>query len=218
MDRRLIKNEISVNESDQLKELKYIFLSSLNHEIRTPINGILGLTDLLLETTMDGEQHEYVESVRSCAQTLFEVLNATLEYSALSAGNAHVDEAEFRLEETLRSVAVQSAMKAEQKGLLLQFHCDENVPDTAVGDAIRIRQVLTHLVENALKFTVKGGISIQVGCRPNCVGSIMLTVHVHDTGITELFGIGNVSRFFYKSIELSHRYRTNIHEITFARL
>ena len=183
MDRRLIKNEISVNESDQLKELKYIFLSSLNHEIRTPINGILGLTDLLLETTMDGEQHEYVESVRSCAQTLFEVLNATLEYSALSAGNVQVDEAEFRLEETLRSVAVQSAMKAEQKGLLLQFHCDENVPDTAVGDAIRIRQVLTHLVENALKFTVRGGISIQVRCRPNSVGSIMLTVHVHDTGI-----------------------------------
>ena len=178
-----INNNISTVDSDQLRELKYIFLSSLNHEIRTPLNGILGMTDLLLETKLDTEQSEYLESIRSCAENLFQVLNATLEYSALSAGNAHVDEAEFQLEETLRLVAVQSAQKADEKGLLLQFHCDHNVPETAIGDAIRIQQVLTHLVANALKFTIKGGISIQVGCRPNNAHSVMLTVDVHDTGI-----------------------------------
>ena len=179
MERNRDQYDMTANDSDQLKELKHIFLSSLNHEIRTPLNGIFGLADLLLETKLEGDQKEYVESVRTCAEKLFEVLNATLEYSALSAGNAQLYEAEFRLEDTLAAVVLQHLPKAVDKGLKLLFHCDNSVPETAVGDAIRIREVLNHLLGNALKFTSTGHIDVEV----HCASGERLQVIVADTGI-----------------------------------
>src|SRR5271154_549876 len=86
------------NELDQLKGL---FLASLNHEIRTPLSGIMGMTDLLLETSLNEEQKEYVNTARLCAESLFEILNATLEYSSLEAGRYTLDESEFSLREIL---------------------------------------------------------------------------------------------------------------------
>src|SRR5207253_6817399 len=85
----------------ELDHLKGLFLASLNHEIRTPLSGIIGMADLLLETSLDDEQREYVNAARLCAENLFEILNATLEYSALEAGLLTLDESEFHLKETL---------------------------------------------------------------------------------------------------------------------
>src|SRR5262245_16662478 len=87
----------------EMESLKGMFLASLNHEIRTPLSGILGMTDLLLETTLDEEQRDYVNAARLCAENLFEILNATLEYSALEAGQFSLDESEFSLRELLES-------------------------------------------------------------------------------------------------------------------
>src|SRR5580658_2172965 len=87
----------------ELERLKGTFLASLNHEIRTPLSGILGMADLLLETNLDDEQKEYVNAARLCAESLFEILNATLEYSSLEAGQFHLDESEFSLKEMLDS-------------------------------------------------------------------------------------------------------------------
>src|SRR5271170_3915648 len=88
---------------EELEQLKGTFLASLNHEIRTPLSGIMGMADLLLETNLDEEQREYVNATRLCAESLFEILNATLEYSSLESGQFTLDESEFSLRELLES-------------------------------------------------------------------------------------------------------------------
>src|SRR5579885_1554307 len=110
-----------------LEQLKALFLASLNHEIRTPLSGILGMADLLLETSLSEEQRDYVGATRLCAENLLEILNVTLEYSALAANHIQLEEAEFSLHETLESLAAEYSSKAEAKGLHLRYSCDANV-------------------------------------------------------------------------------------------
>src|SRR5579863_7103368 len=126
----------------ELERLKGTFLASLNHEIRTPLSGILGMADLLLETKLDDEQREYVNAARLCAESLFEILNATLEYSSLEAGNLTLDESEFSLRDLIESTLAQQALKAESKGLTIRATYDSGLPETMVGDAPRLRQLL----------------------------------------------------------------------------
>src|SRR5689334_1380460 len=98
---------------DELHQLKGTFLASLNHEIRTPLAGIMGMADLLLETKLDDEQREYVAAARLCAENLFEILNATLEYSALEGGQFTLDESEFSLREMLDASVAPHQLKAQ---------------------------------------------------------------------------------------------------------
>src|SRR6202795_3465212 len=129
--------EVSPGELDRLKGT---FLASLNHEMRTPLRGILGMADLLLETTLDEEQREYVNTTRLCAESLFEILNATLEYSSLEAGQFSLDESEFSLKEILDSAVAQQASKAHAKGLRLFCTQEAGLPETMLGDGPRLRQ------------------------------------------------------------------------------
>lgn len=169
---------------DELADLKSNFLVCLNHEIRTPLNGILGLTEVLLEDDLKEEQRECAQSIRSCAESLFTILNATLEYSALSAGNAVLDESEFRIEELFQSVIAEYAPKASLKKLSLSLECRTSVPETAIGDAIQIRQVFCHLLDNAIKFTSTGKVEIFIyaGDEQNAE-RFQLHVEVRDSGI-----------------------------------
>ncbi len=165
----------------ELERLKGTFLASLNHEIRTPLSGILGMADLLLETKLDDEQREYVNAARLCAESLFEILNATLEYSALEAGHLTLDESEFSLRELIESTLAQQTLKAESKGLGIYATYDSGLPETMVGDAPRLRQLLSHILANAIKFTHEGGVELRVSrdSRANDV----LRIEVEDTGI-----------------------------------
>lgn len=166
---------------DEMERLKGTFLLSLNHEIRTPLSGILGMTDLLLETNLDDEQKEYVEATRLCAESLFEILNATLEYSALQAGNFSLDESEFRLRDMIESALAHQTLKAEAKGLSIRAWYGAGLPETMVGDAPRLRQLLSHFLANAIKFTPQGGVELRVLRAPEAPG--MLRMEVQDTGI-----------------------------------
>src|SRR6266851_701121 len=139
--------------SGELDQLKGLFLASLNHEIRTPLSGIMGMADLLLETSLDDEQREYVNTARLCAENLFEILNATLEYSALEGGQLTLDESEFSLLDLLESSLQQQAVKAKAKDLKLISSQAPDLPETLIGDAPRLRQLLGHLLANAVKFT-----------------------------------------------------------------
>jgi CheY-like chemotaxis protein/nitrogen-specific signal transduction histidine kinase len=166
----------------ELDRIKGLFLASLNHEIRTPLSGILGMTDLLLETSLDDEQREYVNAARLCAESLFEILNATLEYSALEAGQFTLDESEFNLKEMLDAALSQQAPKAQAKGLKLFSTLDAALPETIVGDALRLRELLGHLIGNAIKFTHTGSVQLIV-VRDRQPGGDRLLFEVSDTGI-----------------------------------
>src|ERR1700722_9755713 len=164
---------------DELERLKGTFLASLNHEIRTPLSGILGMADLLLETKLDEEQKDYVNAARLCAESLFEILNATLEYSALEAGHFSLDESEFSVRELIESTLAQQMLKAESKGLSIRATYDAGLPETMMGDAPRLRQLLGHFVANAIKFTHAGGVELRV-IRDS---PEILKIEVEDTGI-----------------------------------
>jgi CheY-like chemotaxis protein len=168
----------------ELDELKGTFLASLNHEIRTPLSGILGMADLLLETELTDEQRDYVTTSRLCAEDLFHILNAALEYSALEAGQVVLEETEFSPQEIVDSAVARQAGKAHAKGLRLSSKLDPAVPETLVGDASRIQEIAAHLLDNAIKFTPQGGsveLSLLMDQGPEAPAR--LTLAVLDTGI-----------------------------------
>jgi CheY-like chemotaxis protein/nitrogen-specific signal transduction histidine kinase len=181
------ERELEAPQSE-LDQLKGQFLASLNHEIRTPLSGIMGMADLLLETNLDDEQREYVNAARLCAESLFEILNATLQYSSLEAGQFHLDESEFSLKELLDSALNQHALRAQAKGLRLFSTLETGLPETMLGDAPRVRELLGHLVANAIKFTHAGSVELRVtlehrGGDGTIVDGTRLVIEVRDTGI-----------------------------------
>ena len=169
---------ITDTERAEIDRLKGTFLANLNHEVRTPLSGIMGMTDLLLETPLDEEQRDYVSTVRLCAENLFHLLNATLEYSALTAGQLKLDETEFVLSEMVDSALSKEREKAQVKGLKLSATLDAGLPQTIFGDATRIQDLLGHLLDNAIKFTHRGSVDLKL-IREGQV----LKIEVHDSGI-----------------------------------
>jgi CheY-like chemotaxis protein len=159
------------------------FLACLNHEVRTPLSGILGMVDLLLETQLDDEQREYVQTARTCAENLHELLNATLEYSALEAGYFTLEEYEFSVRDTIEAAMAQHWAKADAKGLHCTTSVDINVPETLIGDAPHLKDLLSHLVANAVKFTHSGSIEIDASFQQTGPAEGWLIVAVRDTGI-----------------------------------
>lgn len=166
----------------EIRRLKSHFLAGLNHEIRTPLTGILGMTDLLLETPLDDVQREYVMTTRICAEELLELLDAALEYSALSSGALFIEEAEFNLPELLEGVLDQHRIKAHAKGLKLVAHLD-SLPAVVIGDAVRIRKIVSQLLSNAVKFTPSGEVELRAGVERGEGEGIVLALAIRDTGI-----------------------------------
>jgi len=173
-------------KTNELRDVQGEFLASLNHEIRTPLSGILGMTDLLLETSLTEDQREYAGATRLCAENLLEILNVTLEYSALSAHQVLLEETEFSLVDTLRGVVNEFAAKAEAKGLRLVGVLDASLPEMAIGDPLHLRQILWHLVGNAVKFTKEGQVEIRataVTTPTKDAPQLTVTIEVRDTGM-----------------------------------
>jgi CheY-like chemotaxis protein len=175
----------TVSEVDLLKRQ---FLAALNHEVRTPLSGILGMTNLLEQTPLNAEQQEYLALQKACVEELYQVLSATLEFTALAAGETRIECGDFLLQESLESVAAQWLLKARQKGLGFRFSIDDEVPEAARGDEIRLRQIVTHLLSNAVKFTSEGEIGMEVKVRDTSgiasrPGRFWLEIAVRDTGI-----------------------------------
>lgn len=159
------------------------FLANMSHEVRTPMNGILGVAELALETPLNAEQREYLEIIRTSANSLLTIINDILDFSKIEAQKLGVDLAEFKLRDSLEECIKAVAVRADQKGLELAYDVEPDVPEDVVGDATRLRQILTNLVGNAIKFTEKGEVVVRVGVDSLTAGGAVLHFVVVDTGI-----------------------------------
>jgi signal transduction histidine kinase/CheY-like chemotaxis protein len=186
--RAKLDQEAALKEAaEQASRSTSAFLANMSHEIRTPMNGILGMNELLLGTALDERQRRYATIVRDSADSLLGVLNDILDFSKIEAGKLVLEKVDFDLRSLVESTADLFVAKAQQKGLELICFVDPAVPTSLRGDPGRLRQALTNLLGNAVKFTEKGEVSIAVG--PEGDGST-LRFEVSDTGV----GIGEASR------------------------
>lgn len=176
------RNSGQGTDRSELDQLKGQFLASMNHEIRTPLSGLLGMADLLAETRLDGEQREYLAGIRECADQLLQTLNSVLDYSSICAGQLKLEESEFHLLQVLETVAAEALRKAEAKGLRFLFRIEEGLPETAVGDARHLRQALSHLIGNAAKFTDRGEIEFNASYERMPPNRMLLVLTIRDTG------------------------------------
>ena len=148
--------------AEMASEAKSTFLATMSHEVRTPMNGIIGMTDLLLGSSVTAEQSDDLRIVKSCADSLLSVINDILDFSKIEAGKLDFESVEFNLRGSLGEAMRPLAFRAQQKGLELIFDVDTDVPDEVAGDPGRLRQVLTNLIGNSIKFTEQGEVVVRI--------------------------------------------------------
>ncbi|MEO5339168.1 MAG: ATP-binding protein [Magnetococcus sp. MYC-9] len=159
------------------------FLANMSHEIRTPMNAIIGMSHLALKTGLTAKQRDYVSKVHSSAQSLLGIINDILDFSKIEAGKLAMEVVPFHLKDVLHNVATLVSLKAEENGLEVNLHVDQQVPPHLMGDGLRLGQILVNLTDNAVKFTRRGNITVRVGLESLVDQSAVLRFQVQDTGI-----------------------------------
>jgi signal transduction histidine kinase len=169
--------------AEKANEAKSVFLANMSHEIRTPMNGIIGMTDLTLMTKLTDTQRENLHIVKSSSKALLRVINDILDYSKLEANKMNFLNAPFNIVSTVTEVSNLFEISAKQKGLYIYTNVENDVPNKIIGDSVRLKQVLSNLVGNAVKFTRQGGIVTKVEKLEQNESTVKLKFTISDTGI-----------------------------------
>lgn len=171
------KQEVAANRA------KSDFLASMSHEIRTPMNGILGMVAALMDSNLSNEQADKLKLIKKSSDLMMTIINDILDYSKIEAGKMLLEEIPFRLREEITLISDIFKSLAEEKGIVLETNIDASVPDKLIGDPFRLRQVISNLVSNAIKFTEKGKVLISCSLMEDLGGKLQLLFRVEDTGI-----------------------------------
>lgn len=173
----------ALDEAKESARVKTAFLATVSHELRTPMNGVIGMTSLLMETSLTPEQQSYAETIRQCGEALLQLINDVLECTKIEAGKLELECLDFNLRTTVEQVLAQFAERAETKGLELTGLVHASVPTGLKGDPGRLRQILSNLVANAVKFTEKGEVTLQAYLDEDLPNTAVIRFEVTDTGI-----------------------------------
>jgi two-component system sensor histidine kinase BarA len=175
--------DMAKRRAQEANKVKSEFLANMSHELRTPLNGVLGFTRQTLKTSLNEVQRDYLHTIERSANNLLVLINDILDFSKLDAGKMMIESIPFTLRETIEEALILLAPSANSKNIELSLRISDQIPDSLIGDAMRIRQILINLANNAIKFTDKGSVTIDVTSQRIDLDKATIKVTVKDTGI-----------------------------------
>jgi len=178
-----VQLNIAKRKAQDANQVKSEFLANMSHELRTPLNGVIGFTRQVLKTPLTDTQRDYLFTIERSAANLLSIINDILDFSKLDAGKMILEKIPYSLREAAEEAITLLAPSAHQKNIELSFNITSSVPDSLIGDAMRVRQIIINLASNAIKFTDKGYVNIDIKCHQVEQGKATLKVEVVDTGV-----------------------------------
>ena len=191
--------EFQNEELKRIQNFKTDFFSKVSHEMRTPLNGIMGLSNLILQSDSGVKQTEYLRALMSTANHLGAIVNDVLDLSKIESGKMQFEKVDFDLRDIVKSVINSFSFSCKEKGIALTYFIDESIPNVLIGDQVKLSQILYNLIGNAIKFTSKGGVDLSIHCEKLLNDQAELSIIVQDTGI----GISqeNLKRIFQPYVQ-----------------